>query len=154
MIDELDLIKAALIGAGGTLVLDLWAVFLVRVLHMPATNWSMVGRWIGNMPRGQFRHASMANAQSVTNETLIGWLAHYGIGISYGLLLLLFAGRSWLMHPTLLLPMIVAWVLLIAPFFIMMPGMGSGIAGAKTPNPNLTRVSSFEIGRASCRERV
>ncbi|MCH8686415.1 DUF2938 domain-containing protein [Pedomonas mirosovicensis] len=94
MIGMEDIIKAALIGIGGTVVLDLWALLMARVLKMPATNWPMVGRWIGNMPRGQFVHESMAKARPVTGEAVIGWSAHYVIGIGYGLLLLAFWGAE------------------------------------------------------------
>ena len=38
--------------------------------------------------------------------------------------------------------MILALGLLVASYFIMMPGMGAGIAGGKTPNPNVTRLKS------------
>ena len=44
MIGADNLIKAALIGVGGTIVLDVWALVMARVLKMPATNWPMVGR--------------------------------------------------------------------------------------------------------------
>jgi hypothetical protein len=140
---EVDLfIKAALIGTGGTVVLDLWALFMARVLKMPATNWPMVGRWIGNMPRGQFVQENMAGARPVKGEAAIGWIAHYVIGIGYGLLLLAIWGRPWIVWPTLLPPMILAWTLLVAPYFIMMPGMGSGVAGSKTPKPGVARLKS------------
>jgi len=39
--------------------------------------------------------------------------------------------------------MILALGLLVAPYFNMMPGMGSGIAGARTPKPNVTRLKSI-----------
>ncbi|HYE51723.1 MAG TPA: DUF2938 family protein [Azospirillaceae bacterium] len=39
--------------------------------------------------------------------------------------------------------MILALGLLVAPFFIMMPGMGSGIAGSRTPEPAMTRLKSL-----------
>ena len=142
MIGTDNLIKAALIGVGGTIVLDVWALFMAHALKMPASNWPMVGRWIGNMPRGQFVHESMAKARSMNGEAAIGWIAHYVIGIGYGVLLLAFWGRPWITQPTFLPPMILSWVLLVAPYFIMMPGMGSGIAGSKTPKPNLTRLKS------------
>lgn len=134
--------KAALIGVGGTIVLDLWALFMARVMGVPATNWAMVGRWFGNMPRGQFVQAAMSKAEPVKGELAIGWIAHYVIGIGYGLLLLTFWGEAWLERPTLLPPMILVWVLLVAPYFMMMPGMGMGIAGSRTPEPNITRLKS------------
>lgn len=142
MLDAATLIKGALIGLAGTVLLDIWAFFLARVLNVPAMNWAMVGRWLGNMPRGDFHHTSMSVAPPVNGEHAIGWVAHYLIGIGYGLLLLLVCGVTWLKQPTMLPPLIVSWLLLIAPYFLMMPGMGMGVAGAKTPQPAVTRLKS------------
>ncbi|MGO4170325.1 DUF2938 domain-containing protein [Novosphingobium sp. YAF33] len=137
-----ELVRFVLVGVGGTVTLDLWALLLARLFKVPPVNWRMVGRWIGNMPRGRFVHADMAKVGPIAGEAMIGWGAHYIIGIGYGLLLLMFWGSPWIARPTLLPPMIVSWVLLAAPYFIMMPGMGSGIAGSKTHRPNVTRMKS------------
>lgn len=131
-----------LIGIGGTVILDLWSAFLQRVFNVPETNWAMVGRWVGHMPEGHFAHENIGKAAPVSGELAVGWIVHYVIGIAYGLLLVCFWGAEWLREPTLLPPMILALGLLVAPYFIMMPGMGSGIAGVKTPKPNLTRLKS------------
>lgn len=136
------LFKAALVGAGGTVVLDLYASTMARVFGVAATNWAMVGRWLGHMPRGQFVQTAMSKADPVKGELAIGWIAHYAIGIGYGLLLVALWGTVWLETPTLLAPMILAWVLLAAPYFVMMPGMGMGIAGSRTPKPNVARLKS------------
>jgi hypothetical protein len=133
---------AAIIGIGGTVVLDLWAAALSRLFAIPATNWAMVGRWVGHMPAGRLVHENIGEAAPVSGEHAIGWIVHYVIGILYGLLLVGLWGAEWLTEPTLLPPMILALGLLVAPYFIMMPGMGSGIAGAKTPKPNVTRLKS------------
>ena len=42
-------LKATLVGVGGTIVLDLYALMISRILGVPVTNWAMVGRWFGNM---------------------------------------------------------------------------------------------------------
>jgi hypothetical protein len=133
-------LKATLVGFGGTIVLDLYALIMSRVLGVPVTNWAMVGRWFGNMAHGQFVQVAMSEARPAEGELAIGWIVHYAIGIGYGLLLLSFWGKFWLERPTLLPPMILAWVLLVAPYLIMMPGMGMGIAGSRTSKPNLTRL--------------
>ena len=135
-------LKATLVGVGGTIILDLYALMMSRVLGVPATNWAMVGRWFGNMAHGQFVQVAMSEAAPVKRELAIGWIAHYAIGIGYGLLLLALWGKVWLERPTLLPPMILAWVLLVAPYLMMMPGMGMGIAGSRTPKPNVTRLKS------------
>jgi Protein of unknown function (DUF2938) len=141
--EEIDIVTGAvLVGIGGTVVLDLWATLLRRFFGVPATNWAMVGRWVGRMPSGHFIHEDIGKAAPVSGEHSIGWVVHYVIGIGYGLLLVAFWGVEWLRQPTLLPPMILALGLLVAPYFIMMPSMGLGIAGAKTPKPSITRLTS------------
>ena len=143
MTEETEVVlRAVIIGIGGTVVLDLWAALLSRFAGVPATNWAMVGRWVGHMPRGHFIHENIGKAAPVSGELAIGWIVHYAIGIAYGLLLVGLWGAEWLGEPTLLPPMILALALLVAPYFIMMPGTGSGIVGAKTPKPNVTRLKS------------
>ncbi|QRM35194.1 DUF2938 domain-containing protein [Microvirga sp. VF16] len=144
MIEEIGIVRTgAIIGIGGTVILDLWAAFMQRVFDVPATNWGMVGRWVSHMPRGHFVHENIGRAAPVSGEHAIGWIVHYVIGIGYGLLLVGLWGVEWLRQPTLLPPMILALALLGAPYFIMMPGTGSGIAGARTPKPNVTRLKSL-----------
>jgi hypothetical protein len=79
----------------------------------------------------------------VRGELIIGWGAHYAIGITFAALLLAIWGLDWARHPTPLPALIVALVTLVAPFFIMQPGMGAGIAASKTPNPNVARLRSI-----------
>ncbi|WP_241127557.1 DUF2938 domain-containing protein [Novosphingobium terrae] len=133
---------AVLTGLGGTAVLDLWALALKRLLGVPGVNWALVGRWIATMRQGRFAHISVAALPPAAGEGAIGWIAHYAIGGAYGLPLLGIWGKGWFRHPTVIPPLIVSWVLLVAPYFIMMPGMGWGLAGAKTPRPNVTRLKS------------
>lgn len=137
------ILKAAVVGVGGTAILDLWSFLLQQLSGIPATNWGMVGRWIGSMPKGQFVQRSMAAAVPVPGERAIGWSAHYLIGAAYGLLLVGLAGAEWLRQPTILPPMILAIALLAAPWFIMMRGMGMGVAGSRTPKPAIARLKSL-----------
>ena len=54
MTDIMDIIRAVLVGIGGTIILDIYAFLLQRLFGVPATNWQMVGRWLGHMPGGNF----------------------------------------------------------------------------------------------------
>src|SRR3546814_11952006 len=80
-------ISAALVGIGGTIVLDVYSFLMERFFGVAATNWRMVGRWVGHMPRGRFVQPDMRQAEPVPGEHPIGWIFHYLIGIGYGLLL-------------------------------------------------------------------
>ncbi len=135
--------RVGLVGIGATLILDLWSLFLKAVFGVPFPNYTMVGCWIGYFPRGRFVHKSVADAPSIGGEHLIGWGAHYAIGILYAGLLVAFAGADWLNAPTVLPAMIVGIVTVAAPFFIMQPAMGSGFASSKAARPNLARVRSL-----------
>lgn len=134
--------RAIVIGVGATIILDLWNV-LLRALGVASTNWGMVGRWIGHFPRGRFVHDSIAQASPIPGEHAIGWIAHYVIGVMYALLLLAIVGMDWARAPTLLPALAFGLATIVAPFFIMQPGMGSGVAASKTPNPGVARLKSL-----------
>lgn len=137
------IITAAPIGVGATLIMDLWGLLAARLFKFQLTNYALVGRWIGHMPRGRFVHDSIARAAPVAGEGVIGWAAHYAIGISFAILLLSIEGVSWAREPTLLPALLVGIVTVAAPLLVMQPGMGAGIAASRTPNPNLARLRSF-----------
>ena len=137
-----NIVFIVLIGIGATLVMDLWALLRQQLFGIAPTNWSMVGRWIGHMKKGRFSHISIANAGSVRGEKAIGWAAHYVIGIGYAVLLFLIFGEAWLFEPTLGPAVVLGIATVVAPFFILQPGMGAGVAASKTPNPNAVRLHS------------
>ncbi|PHM61539.1 DUF2938 domain-containing protein [Xenorhabdus ishibashii] len=137
------IVYSVLIGAGATVVMDLWAVFIKWCFGIPSLNYSMVGRWIGHIPRGKFIHTTILQAEPVKGETGIGWFAHYLIGIIFAGVLLLIYGVDWAKNPTFLPALIIGIVTVVAPFFIMQPGMGMGIAASKTPAPNTARLRSL-----------
>jgi hypothetical protein len=144
MIDALEFVLCAtFIGVGATIVMDLWALFQKRVLGLATLNYAMVGRWIGHLPRGKFAHASIAAAPPISGERVIGWTAHYAIGIAFAGILLAIWGLGWARQPTLVPALIVGVATVVAPLFIMQPGMGLGIAAAKTPKPNVARLRSI-----------
>jgi hypothetical protein len=136
-------IRAAAIGVGATIVMDLWAWVRKRFFGVPAASYALVGRWLGHIPRGRFAHDSIAKAQPVRGELIVGWVAHYAIGVIFAGLLLAIWGLDWARRPTLLPALIVGVVTVAAPFFVMQPAMGAGIAASKTPNPGIARLRSL-----------
>ncbi len=144
MTEELEfLTRAVSVGIGATMVMDLWAVFLNRCFAIPSLNYAMVGRWICHFPSGKFFHQSIAQATQVRGELMLGWGTHYAIGILFAALLLNVWGLDWARQPTLLPALIFGVFTVVAPFFIMQPGMGAGIAASKTPKPNTARFRSL-----------
>ncbi|MGK8208099.1 DUF2938 domain-containing protein [Burkholderia cenocepacia] len=133
------LLRLLPIGAGATLVSDLWALFRLRAFGIPSLDLALVGRWVGHMAHGQFRHASIVSAPPVAGERALGWLVHYAIGIAFAALPVAIAGPAWIDTPTLG-PALAAGVFSVAaPFFVMQPALGFGIAASRTPQPALAR---------------
>lgn len=136
-------VRAVLIGAGATIILDIWSLFLNRAFGLAPTNWAMVGRWIGHFPRGRFTHQSIAAAAPVAGELALGWATHYVVGVVYAGMLLALCGPEWTRAPTLLPALAFGIATVVAPFFILQPGMGAGVMASRTPNPNAARLRAL-----------
>src|SRR4051812_3329891 len=65
------LVCALLIGAGATVVMDLWLVARKRLLGVPSLDYGLVGRWLAYLARGRFRHDPIAASPPVQGERLI-----------------------------------------------------------------------------------
>ena len=76
-------------------------------------------------------------------ERLLGWTAHYLIGISYAAILPAIWGAGWVAHPTIGPALLVGIGTVAAPFLLMQPGMGAGIAASRTPHPAAARFHSI-----------
>lgn len=137
------LVRAVLIGAGATALLDLWAAARHRLLGKPPMDYGLVGRWLAYMTRGRFRHDPIAASPPLPGERLIGWGAHYLIGIAFAGLLLAIWGLDWARHPTIGPALILGFGSVAAPFLLMQPGMGAGIAASRTPDPAAARLRSL-----------
>ena len=134
---------AVVVGLGATLFMDVWALFLKRAFSIPSANYCLVGRWLRHMPEGTFMHASIAAAPQKRSECTVGWIAHYVIGAVYALVLVTLVSGSWLAQPTLLPALLFGVGTVLAPFLVMHPSFGLGIAASRTPNPTQARLRSL-----------
>jgi hypothetical protein len=136
-------LDALAIGVGATAVMDVWAVALKRYWCIPSLNLAMVGRWLGHLPRGTFTHVNIAQAAPVRDEAVLGWTAHYLIGVLFAAVLLALVGDQWVQAPTFAPALLAGLVSVAAPFCILQPGMGAGLAASKTPHPAAARLRSL-----------
>jgi hypothetical protein len=140
-VNPLELVvRGTLLGVGGAVLMDAWALLLRRGFGIRGLDYALLGRWVGHMPRGRFRHASIAAAPPVQGERALGWTAHYAIAVGFAMLLLVLAGPTWSATPTLVAPMLVALGTIVAPWFVMQPAMGLGIAASRSPRPGAARL--------------
>ena len=137
-----DLLRVAAIGIAATAFMDLWLV-LLRALHVPTLDFALIGRWAGHLPRGRWRHERIAAAAPVRGELALGWLVHYGVGIVFAGVLVALQGRAWMEAPRLAPALAVGVLTVLAPWLVMQPAMGAGIAASRTATPGRNRLRSL-----------
>lgn len=135
-------VRAVVIGVGATVVMDAWAL-LLRRFGVPSLSFAFLGRWIGHVPRGRWMHEKIAAAAPVRGERIIGWGAHYTIGVTFAALLLKTFGLSWARSPTLLPALLVGIATVAAPLLVLQPAMGAGIASSRTSAPLFNAMKSL-----------
>ena len=140
-----DLATFILIGIFATATIDLWATFSNKVLKLPRTNWAMVGRWLGHIPKGKLVHSPISNAEQLPYENITGWAFHYLIGIAYALIyFLLVVGIL-----NLPLSLLSAWLFgvstILSPWLIMQPCLGMGFCANRAPWPTGVRLQNFAL---------
>jgi hypothetical protein len=134
-------IETIITGVGATLIVDLWAWLRRRLFGTPLPDYGLVGRWIAHLARGRLRHEAIAAAAAVRGERLLGWTAHYLIGVGFAAALYSLVGAH---HPPALVPSLLFGLgTVAAPFLLMQPGMGAGIAASRTRRPSAARLQSL-----------
>lgn len=135
-------VRAVFIGVLATAFMDLWLLLLQR-LKVPTLNFGFIGRWVAHGLRGQWTHEAIAKAAPVRGEVAWGWAAHYAVGIAFTAVLVALFGVPWLRQPSLLPALAIGLGSVVAPWFLMQPAMGAGIASARTPAPGRNRLRSL-----------
>lgn len=131
------------LGLGATLLMDAWVWLRRRWLGVPGLNYAWIGRWVAYLPRGRFHHSPIAETPPVRGEQAIGIVVHLLTGIAFAGILVGVWGRDWIERPTLAPALVVGVGSVVAPFLLMQPGMGVGIAARNTPHPNRARLHSL-----------
>jgi hypothetical protein len=141
--DAHDVLAAIAMGIGATLLMDSWHLILKRILHIPSLDYCLLGRWLRHMPEGTLRHSSIAGAPRKPRECVVGWIAHYSIGVGFALVFVVLASDDWLAHPTARPAVLFGIGTVVFPFFILQPSFGLGIAASRTPNPARAQLKSL-----------
>lgn len=131
------------IGIGATLIFDLWGLFLKYAFKITPSNFRLVGRWLLYMPEGIFRHSNINSTPLKSAECVVGCIAHYIIGITFAVTFVAIVGNKWLQHPSLIPALLFGLITVPAPFLIMQPAFGLGVAASKSSNPAQARLRSL-----------
>src|SRR4029077_11260224 len=103
----------------------------------------LIGRWIGYLLQGKFRHTDILQTPPLRGELLLGLAAHYSIGI---VLTLVYLGLLVVAHatPTALNAILYGTATTVFHWFLMFPSQGMGWLGRDAPSDaHLARISLF-----------
>ena len=136
-----------IVGFLATVTMDVVAMIALRLglagQGPRRTGPDLIGRWIGYLFQGKFRHPDILQTPPLRGELLLGFAAHYAIGI---VLTLLYLGVLIVVHatPTALSAILYGTATTILPWFLMFPSQGMGWLGWHAPGEaHLARASLF-----------
>ncbi len=135
--------RGILVGTGATVILDIWSFASARFLNEPQPDMRMMGRWFAHLKEGTVFHRDIAASKAHPHENAIGWIGHFAVGIVYGVILALACGRPWLADPTLFPALFWGVATILAGWFLLLPGMGLGVAGTELPDPGKARATGL-----------
>ena len=140
-------IVGVIVGILATVTMDVVAVIALRLgiagRGPRRTGPDLIGRWIGYLLQGKFRHTDILQTPPLRGELVLGLAAHYLIGI---VLTLVYLGLSVLAHarPTAFSAILYGVATTVFPWFIMFPSQGMGWLGLDAPgDAHLVRASLF-----------
>lgn len=134
---------ALALGVGATGFLDLANLARRHLFGAASPDFGLVGRWVGHIFQGRLTHRSIRRAPEIAGEELIGWTTHYAVGVLFAMLFLLIVGLDWTRQPRLAPAFGFGLVTVLAPFLIMQPAMGLGLASSLAEDPNAARLKSL-----------
>ena len=132
-----------LIGVGATLVMDAVAELRRRLSGNAGLDYALVGRWTIWLAKGRIRHDPIQRSPQQRFERPLGWAVHYAIGVVFTGLMLAVVGPDWAVRPSLGPALLTGALSVSAPFLLMQPAFGFGLAAGKTPRPWAARRSSL-----------
>jgi hypothetical protein len=140
-------IVGVIVGILATLTMDAMAVialqFGIAGRGPRRSGPDLIGRWIGYLLQGKFRHTDILQTRPLRGELLLGFAAHYSIGI---VLVLVYLSLLALAHatPTALSAILYGTATTVLPWFLMFPSQGMGWLGWDAPgDAHLARASLF-----------
>ena len=141
-------IVGLIVGILATVTMDVVAMMALRLgiagRGPRRTGPDLIGRWVGYLLRGKFRHTDILETPPLRGELALGLVAHYLIGI---VLTLVYVGLLVVAHatPTALSAILYGTATTVFPWFLMFPSQGMGWLGRDAPgNAHLARVSLFK----------
>ncbi|MBT3369106.1 MAG: DUF2938 family protein [Rhodospirillaceae bacterium] len=137
-------IEVLVVGVVANIVTDIYELLLEKSLGK-TRDWHLVGRWVADLGRGVFRHGAVENAPAKPYELALGWAFHYLVAILFAQIYLQFMAAVLEQPPGLGSALTFGIVSVVAPWLVLIPGLGGGFFASKTERPNFVRLASLSV---------
>ncbi len=144
MLFNITLFEILVVGIIANITTDIYELMLERVLGK-MRDWHLVGRWMARIPSGTFILDRNDKAPPESGELLLGWGFHYIVGILFATIYLMGVHTILGQHPTFLSAVGFGVISVLAPWVILMPGLGVGVFATKAERPNFVRLMSLSV---------
>jgi uncharacterized membrane protein YeaQ/YmgE (transglycosylase-associated protein family) len=140
----MDLVVTGVVaGVLGTLMMDSLNLLCARTGMISKIDVGMIGRMAVGWARGRFRYGHPSEVEQVANEMLYGYVTHYTIGV--GLAVPYVLGWDLLVGGPASPVWAIAYgvVTTVAAYFFVLPSMGLGVFGRRSPEGIKLALSSL-----------
>ncbi|MDA1098437.1 MAG: DUF2938 family protein [Proteobacteria bacterium] len=137
-------LEVFVVGMVANFITDLYEFLLERSVGKNR-DWHLVGRWVAYLGRGILGHNNIANTPAARHEFSLGWLFHYLVGIYFAAIYLVILALGLQQPPGLLNGLAFGMITVLAPWLILIPGLGGGVFAWKTERPNFVRITSLSV---------
>jgi uncharacterized membrane protein YeaQ/YmgE (transglycosylase-associated protein family) len=137
------IVTGVLVGVLGTIAMDLLNHLFARFGVIIKIDVGTIGRMSAGWARGRFRYRHPGEIAPVSNETFLGYVTHYAIGV--GLAIPFVIGWDLMVGG----PTSPAWALAygvsttIASWLFVYPSLGLGVFGLRSPEGIKNTLSSL-----------
>ncbi|WP_333715581.1 DUF2938 family protein [Pantoea eucrina] len=121
-------------------MMDIWSLCQQSLFKVLSLQYALVDRFFWGLLRGKVRHNPMFTTPPIQGEGLAGWAIHYLTGIAFAFIPVVLTGAGWYHEPEVFTAVFTAFLTLLAPFMILQPALGFGLAAVRTPDGPATSV--------------
>ena len=122
------------VGFFATLLFDLYQILLKFAYEIDKSKWGLVGRYFIHCYKGTYKQNDINTSESFDYENIIGYAAHYMIGIFYGFFYI-FVNYLFFDNASLFIAITFGLLTVLGNWCIMMPyAFNLGFFGLKNNN--------------------
>ena len=107
-------------GLIATLIFDLFQISLSYAYNINKSKWNLIGRYFFGLYYKKYFIEDIENESEITNELILGYIAHYIIGSLFGIIYVLF-NKIFYQEPSILLALSVGFFTVLGSWCILMP---------------------------------